>query len=262
MTTTIQTFLGISLSSGQRHFSLAAIDENQHILALSQGNTDDIVAFAAGQTSALVAVNIPAHSNLGLMANNGFRQTLSPPPPPGRWEDLRVAEYELIQMGVHVVRTHSITEANPSWLQKGFEVRSQLTGLGYESYPGGEQSKQIFESHTEGFFYSLTGKIPFDGDTLEGRLQRQLILYEQDMDVYDPMRFFEEVTRHRLIHSVLPLESVYSPNELNALAMAQMAWMLNHHPENTMSLGLPDDGLIYLPKSEGINSSAHQATLP
>jgi hypothetical protein len=261
MVSTSPTFLGISLTSHRHAFSLAAIDESQQIIALSQGNMDDSLSFTAGQVDVIVAVNFPSHPNAGSMASSGFRQTLSPPPPPGRWENLRLVEYELIQAGIHVNRTHSTLENNSPGIRKGFEFHRRLTALGYNPYPSVESRKQVFESHADGYFYTMTGNIPFDADSMEGRLQRQLILYEQDLHVYDPMRFFEEVTRHRLIHSILPIEPIYTANELNALALAQMAWFLFHHPEKTMTLGLPEDGMIYLPETEAFRSPIHQNSL-
>ena len=39
------------------------------------------------------------------------------------------------------------------------------------------------------------------------------------------MEFFEEVTRHRLRHGILPLEKLYTPGELDALTAAYLAWL-------------------------------------
>jgi hypothetical protein len=96
----------------------------------------------------------------------------------------------------------------------------------------------------------LLGVLPLQKHTLEGRLQRQLALYEQGLQVPDPMRFFEEITRHRLLKGILPLEELYSPGELDALVAAYTAWKTAVHPEDVALLGDPEEGQIVLPAVE------------
>ena len=40
-------------------------------------------------------------------------------------------------------------------------------------------------------------------------LMDQLILYRCDIDIPDPMYIFEEITRHRLLQGMLPIEDLY-----------------------------------------------------
>jgi predicted RNase H-like nuclease len=61
------------------------------------------------------------------------------------------------------------------------------------------------------------------------------------------MRYFEEITRHRLLQGIMPSENLYSPNELDALIAAYTAWMAAVQPESTVMLGDPQEGQAVLP---------------
>lgn len=73
--------------------------------------------------------------------------------------------------------------------------------------------------------------------TLEGRIQRALILYDERLQIPDPMDFFEEITRHKLIQGILPLENSYSLRELDALMAAYIAWMYINEPRQVNVVG-------------------------
>lgn len=57
------------------------------------------------------------------------------------------------------------------------------------------------------------------------------------------MDFFEEITRWRLLRGLLPLEKIFSADELNALICAHVAWRAAHQPESLRWQG----GQIALP---------------
>jgi predicted RNase H-like nuclease len=92
--------------------------------------------------------------------------------------------------------------------------------------------------------------VPFPKYTLEGRIQRQLVLHEQELNIPDPMRLFEEITRHRLLQGVLPVEELYEPGELDALVAAYTAWIGANRGDQVLMLGSADEGQIVLPVSE------------
>ncbi|MGZ9226270.1 MAG: hypothetical protein ACXW4M_12030, partial [Anaerolineales bacterium] len=62
------------------------------------------------------------------------------------------------------------------------------------------------------------------------RIQRALVLYDQGLQINDPMEFFEEITRYKLIQGILPLENLYASKELDALVAAYIAWMTVNKP--------------------------------
>jgi hypothetical protein len=84
-------------------------------------------------------------------------------------------------------------------------------------------------------FLALCGNELFARRTLEGRIQRALILYDEGLQIPDPMDFFEEITRHKLLRGILPLENIHTSKELDALVAAYMAWMTVHRPNQVTS---------------------------
>jgi len=64
-----------------------------------------------------------------------------------------------------------------------------------------------------------------------------LILYEEGVQIPDPMDFFEEITRHKLIQGTLPDESIPSQKQLDALIVAYTAWLAAVHPRRVMVQG-------------------------
>jgi hypothetical protein len=244
------TFIGIDPTAGQRPFSYTALDYNLHLLALGQGNMEEVLAFVAGQRQAYVAVCAPRRPNVRVMDRDEIRQSLNPPPRPGRWTGFRLAEYQLRQHNISCPRTPSREEDCPAWMRSGFSLHRRLETLGYCAYPVKETSLVWLEVYPHACFCALLGLAPFPKQTLEGRIQRQLVLYEQKLNIPDPMRLFEEITRHRIMQGVLPLEELYQPGELDALAGAYTAWALASHPERVLLLGHPEEGQIVLPVPE------------
>lgn len=244
------TFIGIDPTAGQRPFVYAALDVKMNLLALGHGEINDILAFVAGQQKALVAVCSPRRPNQGLMQRQEVRDQITPPPRPGRWHKYRLSEYLLRQHNIQTPRTPA-REANcPNWMRMGFSLYRRLEDLGYHSFPTAEANHQTLEVYPHACFTVLLGQAPFPKTTIEGRIQRQLVLYEQKVGLPDPMRIFEEITRHRLLNGILPLDKLYSPGELDALVAAYTACLAASVPERTVTLGDATEGLIYLPVEE------------
>lgn len=108
---------------------------------------------------------------------------------------------------------------------------------GFSSIAERSTTKQWLETNAKDCFHELTGNKLFPRRTLEGRLQRSAILYEQGLSVTDPIDIFEEITRYKLIQGVLPLENLPSANELDALVAAYLAWMMVNRPRQTLAQG-------------------------
>jgi len=245
------TFIGIDPTAGRRPFAYAALDGNLRMLALGQGVIDEVLAFVAGQHQAAVAVCAPRQPNLRVMERPEVRELLIPPPKPGRWGNFRMAEYLLRQHHINSHKTPSQEKDCPNWMRMGFKLHHRLEEeLGYRAYPGEDSQNVSLEVYPYACYTVLLGQPPYPKNALEGRLQRQLVLYEQKINVHDPMRFFEEITRHRLLHGMLPEEGVYTPGELDALVAAFTAWKAVLHPEQVTCLGHPDEGQVVLPVAE------------
>jgi hypothetical protein len=244
------SYIGIDPTAGQRPFAYVAIDHDLHLLALSQGYLDDVLAFAAGQRRAYIAICAPRQPNQGLMEKPDVRERFSPPPKPGRWVNFRLAEYQLRQYNIRCPKTPALEDRCPTWMRVGFSLFRRLAGLGYRPYPAGEHPLQTLEVYPHACFSGLLGVKPFEKHTIEGRIQRQMILYDLDLRIPDPMHFFEEITRHRLMQGILPENILYSPGELDALVAAYTAWLAANTPDRTLAFGDREEGQIILPVAE------------
>ncbi|MDO8752717.1 MAG: DUF429 domain-containing protein [Anaerolineales bacterium] len=242
------TFIGIDPTSGHKSFTYAVLDKDLRLLALAEGEMEDVIAFVAGQQPATVAVNAPAGVNLGLVRE--MLKKAMPTPTPTRGAEFRVAEYELRQRGILVAGTPASVSVSPAWMQLGFELYRRLEQLGFKKYPAENQSSQILETHPHACFCVMAGGLPLSKPSLEGKLQRQLILYEHGVGISDPMDFFEEITRHKITKGLWPTQLLYPPEQLDALVAAYVAWLAINKPGHVCSFGDQNEGMIVLPGNE------------
>ncbi len=244
------TFLGIDPTAGKRPLTYVAINQELNVLSISHGDIEEAMAFIAGQAGAVVAICAPSHPNMGLMQQEEVRQKLVPPPRLGRWTNYRVAEYQLRRRHITIPQTPSEESNCPRWMQMGFKIFRRINKLGYRPFPSDDTQNQYLEVYPHASYTALLGKNPYLKHSLEGRLQRQLILYENNINIADPMRFLEEITRHRIITGSLPLDFLLSTEELDALVAAFTAWWMVNRPDQSTSVGDPQEGLVYIPTGE------------
>ncbi len=245
-----QLFIGIDSFPGSPPYSLAALDEDRHLVALSSGPLAEMIAYASGQTYAVIAINAPPAPNQGLALLQQPISELETQSNVHWTHNLRLAEFELRQIGFHVPRTLSDPERCQGWMRRGFTLCNQLQTLGYAAYPS-DNPLTWLETQADACYQALLGVAPFRGGTLEGRIQRQLVLRDQHLPVPDAMIFFEEITRHKLLHSILPFDDLHTSSEQNALMAALVAWLAAHTPQRLNAYGDPAEGVIYLPCNEG-----------
>jgi hypothetical protein len=239
-------YIGIVSVPCQPPFTLAALDGERRLLALSQGPLAEMIAYAAGQSGAVVAVSSPAGANQGLVFSQESLPGMNSAAPRRPEYNLRMAEFNLHQQGFPVPRTPADPTRAQGWMRRGFLLHQQLQVLGYSAYPSDAEHCKL-ETQADACFQSLLGVTPFASGTLEGRLQRQLVLRHQHLPVPNAMDFFEEVTRYKLLHGILPTENIYQANELNALMAAHVAWLAATKPERLAVFGDPAEGQVYLP---------------
>jgi hypothetical protein len=244
------SFIGIDPTAGQRPFTYAALDNDCQLLAIGQGSLEDVLAFVAGQSQCIVSVCAPRQPNQGIMARPEVRENLSPSPRPGRWTNFRLVEYLLCQHNITVPQTRAQVDSCPNWMKMGFILHNRLVKLGYQVYPSSNGQRQSMEVYPHASYTTILEKIPLPKNSLEGRIQRQLALYDQKINLPDPMRMFEEITRHRLLQGILPVNDLCSPGELDALVGAYTAWLAATKPDQITLLGDPDEGQIVLPVPE------------
>jgi len=242
------TFVGVDPTAGRHPFTFAALDQDRQLVALSAGGVDELFAFLTGHQATVVAVNAPPRPNHGLVRQKLEKQNVAPGQLRG--SDMRVAESELRERGIYVLPTPARTEACPAWMQMGFDLYRRLEEGGFKQYPSEQASLQWLETHPHAAFCALLGQLPLPKPTLEGRLQRQIALYEQGLGIKDPMEFFEEITRHWLSKGILPMEFIYTAEELDALAAAFTAYLAASQPGEVVWVGNKQEGQIALPVSE------------
>lgn len=244
------TFIGIDPTAGVKPFTYVALDNDLRLLALGEGSIDEVLAFVAGQRQAYVAVCGPRRPNQGVMEREDVRMQLNPQPRPGRWTGFRVAEYQLRQHNIPCPKTGSDEKLCPGWMRMGFTLYERLESMDYCPYPTQDSSLQWLEVYPHASFSTLLGKAPLSKYSLEGRIQRQLILYDQDIHISDPMRLFEEITRNRLLQGTLLLSDLHTPAELDALVAAYSAWLAAKKPDEITMIGHPEEGQVFLPVRE------------
>ncbi|NOH02923.1 MAG: DUF429 domain-containing protein [Chloroflexi bacterium] len=244
---TDSVFVGVDPTSFHKSFTYAALDRGLNLVALSDGELDEVTAFLAGQQAAMVAVNAPSGLSRGLARGKKREMFKSQKT---RAAGFRLAEIELRERGISVTGTPSTPGACPAWMQNGFALYRKLEKMGFKKYPAEREAYQIMETHPHACYSVLGGALPMPKPSLEGKLQRQLLLYECGLQIKDPMRFFEEITRHKMIKGVWPLELLYQPEQLDALVAAYTAWLAAHKPDQTVFVGEAKEGRILLPAKD------------
>jgi predicted nuclease with RNAse H fold len=242
-------YIGINPTSSRKEFCYAVIDPDLNLVEMLEADTEHLVSLLAMQESALVAINAPSRVNQGLL-----KARLAAKDPKGdhqfRGVDIRLAEYELRQAGISVSGTPAREELCPGWMQAGFGLYRELSDLGYLPFPEEGAALLWIETHPYACFCALLDQTPFPQPTLEGRLQRQLILHEKGLRIGDPMDFFEEITRFKLLNGVLPLDTIYTNEQLDVLVAAFTAWVVDNQMDAFSLIGDRKEGYITVPVKE------------
>ncbi|HEX2990139.1 MAG TPA: hypothetical protein VHO49_05635 [Anaerolineales bacterium] len=131
-------------------------------------------------------------------------------------------EYERVTLALHVPTARAGMDIHT-------DLRKKLDQAGFKPFAQGDGELQWCETRTEDCFRALQPKL-LPRRTIDGRIQRALILYEEGLQLSDPMDYYEEITRHKLLQGILPAETIYSIRQLDALAAAYIAWMAENRP--------------------------------
>lgn len=239
-------FVGIDPTSSHRSFTYAALDKGMNLLAVADGELNEVTAFLAGQSAAVVAVNAPSAPNRGLAREKKKDLFKSVKP---RAAGFRLAELLLREHGIAVSGTPGTVSACAAWVQAGFTLYRKLEKMGFNKFPTENEAYQFMETHPHAAFCVMAEDSPLPKSSLEGKIQRQLLLYEAGVRIKDPMDFFEEITRHKMLKGSWPLDLLYQPEQLDALVAAYTAWLAFHKPEKISTLGDTREGQIILPAS-------------
>jgi predicted nuclease with RNAse H fold len=241
-----KVYIGIDPTANRRPMNYAILNDTLDLVARGEGKLDEVVGVVHAYASAVVAVDAPQSPNGKLMKDPRYRAGLGLPPKSAKWANYKVCEYELRRRGIRLYNTPA--DALPRWMQTGFELYKALYSDGFQLYqPASTAPRQVFEVHPHAIYTVLLGRIPLPKDSLEGRMQRQLLLYQEKVEVPDPMSVLEEITRHHLLEGTLSLPLLYTHDELDALISAYAAQVAALRPEQVTRVGDAAEGQIVIP---------------
>lgn len=249
MELSLTRFFGIDLSGARGKITCAVLDDSHRILFNGEMPANELEGKLAESSVVIAAITSPISLNEGIMADLKNGQQLSLLPSRNRNANLRKCEAELIERGFATTRTPSTLEDCSPALQRALRFSSELAAMGFQRWPAPGAERQLMEVHPESAYAELLGAKLNPPRTIEGRIQRQLLLQEERINVRDPMIFFEEVTRHRLLTGNLPEGILLTPQALNALVAAYTAWCAYSQPTEVTRLGDAEEGRIILPVS-------------
>jgi hypothetical protein len=242
-------FIGVDITSGSRPVSYAVLDDRLHIEKLDEATLEEVVDIILGYPATVCAVNAPSGSNKSLLAEPDYRQRVGLAPDGDNYSTYRVCEYEIRRRGIGIYNTPSDADEASDWMKVGWQLYARLHKEGFVDYPR-PGPRRLLEVHPHSAYATLIGRRPYRKTSLEGRLQRQLVLYDNGIDVPDAMHILPELTRHRLLTGQLDID-IRSPDELDALVATYTAFLVEREPHNTAAVGDTSEGVIILPISPG-----------
>lgn len=227
----------------------AVLDPDLRLLWLESSPYADLPALVNRYPTALVALAAPLGPSLGQLSNraalrerlglNGTAEQVA--------AQMRASDYQLRLLGLPIDPTPPAEQAAPE-LQRLWSLVAELRTLGLQAYhPANAAPRQLLEANPTASFAVLIGHRPYPANTLEGRLQRQILLFDQGLPVPEPMAIFEEITRHRLLKGQLDLAGLHTPAELDVLITAHTAHLAATRSAQIHRLGDPLEGELVLP---------------
>ncbi len=239
-------FVGVDISAAYHSFHCVALDQHRNTVSMLQGGMEELLALLAGNKTWIVAINAPQALPVGGMVRQ--RSFLADDNGENQVTLIRRAEKQLLDYGLKVPVTAPTLEACPRWMRNGFNLYRQVEALDARAYPA-EAERQWMEVQTDAVFrHLLNGVVPRKAKTLEGRMQRQLVLYDCGLKVEDPMRLLEEITHFRLKNGEWNFDSLLAVGRLNAGAAAYTAWLAGNRRQQIMQIGNEQEGVITLPE--------------
>ncbi len=243
-------YIGIDPTAGRRPMHYAVLDGELNRLVEGSGAAEEVLAVAMAQPAATVAIDAPQSPNGGLLATPEQRRLVGLPPHSQTWSGYKLCEYELRRRGIGLYSTPTDPAAAPRWMQMGFRLYDGLREAGFVPYaPSVPAARRVLEVHPHACYTVLLGHLPQRKDSLEGRLQRQLVLLQEGLDVLDPMEALEELTPHRLLAAsgAFVLPGLLDHDALDALVSAYTAYRADREPQAVTLVGDPVEGQIVLP---------------
>jgi hypothetical protein len=245
-------YIGVNPSSQGRPIQYVALDAGLRLAARGEADMEEVLAFVGGLDSAIVALDSPQRPSQGLLARPDFRQQFDLPADGSTWRKWRLGEYELRRRNIRLVNTATLERIASKWLKNGYRLYGRLQSMGFKHFRvGGRPARLLMlEVQPHAGYTSLLKRQPLPKESLEGRLQRQLVLFLEGLEISNPMRSLEEITRHHLLRGELPLRELFEAEHLDALLSAYTAYLVGTSTERVNQVGHREEGFITLPVSE------------
>lgn len=244
-----QGYIGVNPTGRKRGVAYVILDKALHVLKVNSDDPEAIVEVIDRYPRAVCAIAAPIGPNKGLLTTSDYRQRLGLPPDKATYANYRVCEYELRRRGIGLRGTPQEMKRVPRWMQASQKLFDGLRTKGFVEHPR-PGPRQICEVHPPSGFAVLIGKRPYPKRSVEGRLQRQLALFEEGVELPDPMLILQELTRHRLMTGQVNLTGLYDHLLLGAFMGAYTAFLVGSEPHNVTTVGDPAEALIVLPTAE------------
>jgi hypothetical protein len=239
--------IGLDPSASKKYISYAAIDNGRNLIAIGKSPLEELSVALRGKLSTVVVVGGPRRPNAGLMTNEEIRAAQNPIPKPGKWEALRLVEYQMLQMGYPIYKTASVDGKIKGWMENSFELYKALDFGGFIPFVEGKGANGCFvEASPEACYFQWASNKLLPKRTLIGRMQRQLIIYDLRMRISDPLDALEEFTRSKIRQGKIPNGILFNGPELQALALATMGWNLSFYPKRIQFTGTDLEGKVAL----------------
>jgi len=243
-----KVFAGIDLSTSRQGLTVALLTARLDILSLKRQTPGETIGELTAFTEIAVAVGGPLRPP-ALNAAPGPPGEGPQPGPTAR--RTRAADGELSRRGIPVRRPPGSAGDAPAWMRSGFDLARELAARGFaQGKDACAESRVLLEIQPAACASVLLGRLPYARDSLEGRIQRQLVLLLERVALPDPMDALEELTAHHILSGRMELKGILGAGELDALLAAFTAWRAHARPDAVAWLGDDADGWICLPGKE------------
>ena len=170
-------YVGIDVAAA-RPSDIAVLNESLECVEAFTSSDATVTAarLSRSYAQAIIAIDAPRWLNQRLMADEGFRERLNPPPNPGKHLDCRVCDYELSHRNVALYFTPH--QNPPPWMQVGFRWFCSIIKAGFADYGLQQEAGErcVIEYYPYASFVALLGGKPAQKTTALGRKQRVELL--------------------------------------------------------------------------------------
>lgn len=235
-------FVGVDVAAGKRPYTTAVLNLAGELLSLEPCSMEEFLKFTGGYQIVQVAINSPRHINGGKEIKTPFN--LISETPYGEGNALEIQVYsDLRRASARRIAAMQAKSNLPARIRNGFRLYDHLPER--NSVP--VQEGIVIEVNAQVSFSLLLGRTPLLKSSTEGRIQRQLALIAQGIKLKDPMNYFEELTKYRLLQGLLPHAMLYSARQLDAIVSAFMARLAFIEPAAVQQIGDGMGGFVYCP---------------